>query len=97
MTKRIVRGYTAAASLLAFSGAWLATSRHPFPARPDTASTSTVSADDPRVQALNAREARLRVRARAVARILAERTTDAPRPPRVRVVTLPPVTGTRSS
>lgn len=95
MNKRLIRGYAAALSLLGFSAAWAATSNAPWPgASPGT--SASVSANDPRVAALNAREARLRQRAVQVRRIVAARTAAASRPA-VQIVTLPPMTRTRTS
>jgi hypothetical protein len=107
MTKTTIRGYAVALSLLGFSTAWTAASRSPWPTT--TASNTTTPAAavkpatakpavDPRVIALNRREARLRKRAAQVRQTLATRRAQAvARATVVRVVQSAPVTVTRTS
>jgi hypothetical protein len=105
MTKGHVRGYAAALTLLGFSSAWAATAHSPWP-KATTASTQPVAAApvtakpaiDPRVAALNRREARLRRRAAQVRQTLSiRRAQAAARAPVVRYVRSAPVTVTRTS
>ncbi len=96
MNKRVIRGYAAALSLLGLSTAYAATSSVPYPANQGGTAT-TIPVTDPRVAALNAREAQLRRRAVEVRRIVASRTAAAAAQPPVRIVTLPAVTQTRTS
>jgi hypothetical protein len=93
MTKRLIRGYAVGLSLLGFSSAWVATARSPWP-KTSTANTQTAAAADPRVAALDAREALLRRRAVEVRSTLMARAAA---PPVVRYVTVPAVTQTQTS
>ena len=105
MTKTHIRGYAVALSMLGFSSAWAATSRSPWPTttasttKPTTAAPATTKpAIDPRVKALNAREARLRRRAAQVRQTLSTRRAQAAaRASVVRYVRVAPVTTTRTS
>jgi hypothetical protein len=99
MTDHTARLYAFAAAILVFFVAWAAVA-----ARPWAAKTSAATAADPRVAALAAKEQRVRAEALAVRRVLAARskaaaaTPAAPvAQPSVRVVTLPPLTITRTS
>ena len=96
MTKHTVRAYAVALSLLGFSAAWAATSHDPFPQK-QPVPVATASATDPQIAALDARAAQLRRRAATVRRIVAGRRVVATRQAAVRVVSLPPVTQTRTS
>ena len=99
MTDHTVRLYAFAISILVFFVAWAAVA-----ARPWAAATAK---PDPRIAALVAKDRRVRAEALAVQRVLAARskaaaatavTASAPAPqPSVRVVTLPPLTITRTS
>ena len=96
MTKRIVRGYAVALSLLGFAAAWAATSQNPFPQR--HASEAAVQAPDPRIAALDARAAGLRRRAAEVQRIVAGRAAIAQQAAVApRIVSAPAVTQTSTS
>lgn len=96
MTKRIVRGYAAALSLLGFSAAWVATSQNPFPQRQAVEATAQVP--DPRIAALDARAADLRRRAAELRRIVAARADIAQQAAAApRIVSAPAVTQTSTS
>lgn len=105
MTKTHIRGYALALSLLGFSSAWAATSHSPWPTttasttKPTTAAPATTKpAIDPRVKALDVREARLRRRAAQVRQTLSTRRAQAAaRATVVRYVRAAPVTTTRTS
>jgi hypothetical protein len=102
MTSHVARLYALALALLVFFLTWAAVAAHPW------ATTSSVSAD-PRLAALAAREQRVQRESVAVRRIVdhrwavyrsklqARRHALAAAPPPVRVVTLPPLTITRTS
>ncbi len=97
-SRAVVRGYTVALSMLGFTGVWAAVAHQPRPQGPTAASaTATSPALRARIAAQDTREARLRIRAAQVARIVAARTARAAEPPLVRIVQVPPVTQTRSS
>jgi hypothetical protein len=102
MTSHAGRLYALALALVVFFLAWAVVA-----ARPWAASTA-----DPRLRALALRESALRREAALVERLVAQRdaayrararsaaralTAAAPAAPRVRVVTLPPLTVTRTS
>jgi hypothetical protein len=87
MTSHVTRLYVAAASLLAFFLAWAGIGAHPWKSSP------TVQGQQ--AQALAIYEQRLQ-RDLAVARRLS-RAQPATTTPQVRVVTLPPLTTTRTS
>jgi hypothetical protein len=104
MTNHVARLYVAAASVLVLFLAWAAIAAHPWPAKQSAAA-------DPRIVALNARETALRAetvavqrllavsraqQARAATRTVAARSAPAAQPA-VRIVTLPPLTITRTS
>jgi hypothetical protein len=98
MTDHVARLYALAVAVLVFFVAWAAVA-----ARPWTTAASTAT-PDPRVQALIVKQQRVRAEALAVRRVLAARskqaalTSPTPAPaPSVRVVTLPPLTITRTS
>jgi hypothetical protein len=98
MTSGVVRAYIAAISLVVFFLAWALVG-----ARPRAAAGGSAAA------ALAAREQRLEAESIHVSRLVeqrwahyraalaARRDVRSPAPPRVRVVTLPPLTTTRSS
>ena len=100
MTDHVARLYTLAAAVLIFFVAWVAVTARPWV---KTSAPTT----DPRVQALVLRQQRVQAEALAVRRVLAARkkatalaSATAPAPvaaPPVRVVTLPPLTITRTS
>lgn len=97
MTDHTVRLYALAVSILVFFVAWAAVAARPW-------ATTTSATPDPRVTALVAKEQRVRAEALAVQRVLASRRKSAAAaalasapPPQVRVVTLPPLTITRTS
>lgn len=97
MTDHTVRLYALAVSILVFFVAWAAVAARPW-------ATTTSKTPDPRVAALVAKEQRVRAEALAVQRVLASRRKSAAAaalatapPPQVRVVTLPPLTITRTS
>jgi hypothetical protein len=96
MDKRLIRGYVAALTLLGFSGAWAATSGTPFPGSSGGSTQQVIAPNDPRMIALNRRQAALKQRAVQVRRTVAARNAAALRPA-VRIVTLAPVTRTRTS
>ena len=98
MTSHVGRLYATAAALLVFFVAWAAIAAHPW---------RSASAD-PRLSALAKREQILRREAALVQRIVAQRAAAgtarsqtralaAQAAPRVRIVTLPPLTITRTS
>jgi hypothetical protein len=87
MTNHVARLYLAAGSLLAFFLAWAGIATHPW------STPGTPSADRARAVALY--EQRLRHDA-ALLRRLSSQPTTRPAPP-VRIVTLPPITTTRTS
>lgn len=89
MTKHVARLYAASASLLGFFLAWAAIAAHPWPQSQD-------SAGGLQAQALAQYEQRLQVDA-ALVRQLATTGRSQAAVPRVRVVTLPPLTTTRTS
>jgi hypothetical protein len=100
MTDHTARLYAFAAAILVFFVAWAAVA-----ARPWASKTSASTIVDPRVAALAAKEQRVRAEALAVQRVLAARNRAAAATPAaaavaqpsVRVVTLPPLTITRTS
>jgi hypothetical protein len=102
MTSHVGRLYAASVSIVVFFGTWLAIAAHPW----------APQASDPRLAALAAREQRLRVESAVVQTIVQDRWatyrgdlarlrslagTQATVAPPVRVVTLPPLTTTRTS
>jgi hypothetical protein len=101
MTSLLGRTYVVAGSLLAFFVLWAGIAARPW------ASATT----DPRLAALDRREVRVRREAAAAQALVARRwaayraelaartsaAAAAPAAPRVRVVTLPPITSTRTS
>jgi hypothetical protein len=97
MTDHVARLYALVVAVLVFFVAWAA-----IAARPWAKSVTASAAQDPRLVALAAREQRVRAEALAVRRVLAARrkaaaAAGAPAQPSVRVVTLPPLTITRTS
>jgi hypothetical protein len=86
MTDQVRRLYVLALSLLGFFLAWAGIAAHPWAA---------ASAESPSAAALARYEQRLRADAALVDELRAQRAA-LPAPP-VRVVTLPPLTTTRSS
>jgi hypothetical protein len=99
MTDHTARLYAFAVSILVFFVAWAAVAARPW-------ASATASKPDPRILALAAKEQRVRAEALAVRRVLAARrrtaalaaaTPAAAPPPSVRIVTLPPLTITRTS
>jgi hypothetical protein len=97
MTDHVARLYALAVAVLVFFVAWAAVAAKPW------ATTSTAAGQDPRIRALIVKQQRVRAEALAVRRVLAARrqrgapTSAAPTAPSVRVVTLPPLTITRTS
>jgi hypothetical protein len=101
MTSVLGRVYVVAGSLLAFFVLWAG-----IAARPWSSATST---SDPRVAALDRREARVRLEAAAAqtaaaqrwatyrAKVAARAAATAAAPPPVRIVTVPAITSTRTS
>ena len=103
MTSHVGRLYAAAVSIVVFFATWLAVATHPWAAQ----------TSDPQLAALAAREQRLRVQSVVVSTIVndrwasyrrdlaRQRSQAAAQPtavaPPVRVVTLPPLTTTRTS
>ena len=102
MTSHVGRLYAASVSIVVFFGTWLAIAAHPW----------APQASDPRLAALAAREQRLRVESAVVqtlvqdrwatyrndlARLRSQASTQRTAAPPVRVVTLPPLTTTRTS
>jgi hypothetical protein len=100
MTDHAARLYALAAAVLVFFVAWVAVT-----ARPWVNASASAATTDARVQALVVRQQRVQAEALAVRRVLAARkkaaplaSAAAPAPqPTVRVVTLPPLTITRTS
>ena len=102
MTNHVARLYVAAATVLVLFLAWAVIASHPWPSR-----SGALAVSDPRLIALQAREQALRAETAAVNRILAQgqaratgataATVVAASRPAVRVVTLPPLTITRTS
>jgi hypothetical protein len=98
MTDHVARLYALAIAILVFLVAWAAVAARPW-------ATSSQAMPDPRVQALIVKQERVRREALAVRRVLASRrraaasaaTAPAPAQPSVRIVTLPPLTITRTS
>jgi hypothetical protein len=95
MTDHVARLYVLAVAVLIFFVAWAAVAARPW------APTTSAAAPDPRIQALIVKQQRVRAEALAVQRVLAARRQQAARTsapaPSVRVVTLPPLTITRTS
>ena len=89
MTRHAARLYIAAVSLLGFFLAWAGIAAHPWP-------QSQSSGTSVQTQALAQYEQRLQTNA-ALARQLAASRRSSASAPRVRVVTLPPLTTTRTS
>jgi hypothetical protein len=87
MTSHVVRLYALAASVLGLFLAWAGIAAHPWHQTARTVESSP---------ALVAYERRLRTDAALVARLAARRRAQ-PAAPAVRVVTLPPLTVTRTS
>ena len=88
MTDHVARLYLAAGSLLGFFVAWAVIAAHPWSTPP--------ARIDPSAQALARYEQRLQQDAAVVRRLRADQGARAS-VPRVRVVTLPPLTTTRTS
>jgi hypothetical protein len=100
MTNHTARLYALAVALFVFFVAWAAVAARPWA----TASAPAASPTDPRVAALVAKQQRVRAEALAVNRVLAARRQQALASaaatavvPPVRIVTLPPLTITRTS
>ena len=98
MTEHVARLYALAVAVLVFFVAWAAVAARPW------ATTTTAAGPDPRVQALIVKQQRVQAEALAVRRVLAARrqqvtlaSTTPAQAPSVRVVTLPPLTITRTS
>ena len=87
MTNHVARLYVAAGSLLAFFLAWAGIATHPW--------VQSAAPQASRTQALSLYEQRLQ-RDAALLRQLSSQSSAAPAPS-VRVVTLPPLTTTRTS
>ncbi len=98
MTDHTARLYALAVAILVFFVAWAA-----IAARPWATSSTSAATQSSQLVALAAKERRVRADALAVRRVLAARSkaaaaAGAPAPqPSVRVVTLPPLTITRTS
>jgi hypothetical protein len=97
MTDHVARLYALAVAILVFFVAWAAVAARPW-------ATTSEATPNPRVQALIVKQQRVRADALAVHRVLAARrrqaalaSTTPPPAPSVRVVTLPPLTITRTS
>ena len=95
MTDHVVRLYAVAGAVLVFFVSWAAVAARPW-------ATTSTAATDPRVQALIVKQQRVQAEALVVRRALAARRAQAAAPtpapaPSVRVVTLPPLTITRTS
>jgi hypothetical protein len=97
MTDYTARLYALALAILVFFVAWAAVAAKPW-------ATSSPASTDPRIRALIVKEQRVRAEALAVRRVVAARRKLAarapavrPSTPSVRVVTLPPLTITRTS
>ena len=97
MTEHVARLYALAVAVLVFFVAWAAVAARPW-------ATTTAAGPDPRVQALIVKQQRVQAEALAVRRVLAARRQQATlasstpaQAPSVRVVTLPPLTITRTS
>jgi hypothetical protein len=96
MTDHVARLYVLALAVLVFFVAWAAVAARPW------AATTPAATADPRIEALIVKQQRVRAEALAVRRVLAARKQQAARTssapaPSVRVVTLPPLTITRTS
>jgi hypothetical protein len=96
MTDRVARLYVLAVAILVFFVAWAAVAAKPW------ATTTSAATADPRIQALIVKQQRVRAEALAVRRLLNARGKQAARTsttsaPSVRVVTLAPLTITRTS
>lgn len=98
MTDHVVRLYAATGAVLVFCLSWVTVAAKPW--------ATGAAAPDPRIAALDARQQHLQRESVAVRRLVArrwaayranQRTRAAARPPDVRVVTLPPLTVTRTS
>jgi hypothetical protein len=89
MTNHVARLYIAAASLLGFFLAWAGIAAHPW-------SSSSAAARDPAAAEVARYEQRLRADAELVRQLTTGRASQAVVPP-VRIVTVPPVTTTRTS
>jgi hypothetical protein len=102
MTSHVGRLYAASVSIVVFFGTWLAVAAHPW----------APQASDPQLAALAAREQRIRVESAVVqtlvrdrwatyradlARLQSQAGAQPAAAPPVRVVTLPPLTTTRTS
>ena len=91
MTSHVARLYVAAGSLLVFFLAWAGIAAHPW------SSGSAITASSTSTQALAAYEERLRYDAVLLSRLSTRRAQVPAAAPQVRVVTLPPLTITRTS
>jgi len=87
MTRHVTRLYIAAVSLLGFFLVWAGIAAHPW---------SSAQRRDPTAQALTHYAQRLQVDAALVQQLTATGRTQSAAP-RVRVITLPPLTSTRTS
>jgi hypothetical protein len=90
---RVTRLYVFAVTLLVFFVTWAVVAARPW------ASRSARTAQDPRVAALTAKENRIHLESRLVRRLQARQALQvaATAPPPPRIVTLPPLTITRTS
>jgi hypothetical protein len=100
MTDHAPRLYALAVAVFVFFVAWAAVAARPW------GTTQSAAGPDPRVQALIVKQQRVRAEALAVRRVLAAASrrqqatagsATPPSVPSVRVVTLPPLTITRTS
>ncbi|MDH4103583.1 MAG: hypothetical protein OEW52_04380 [Thermoleophilia bacterium] len=89
MTRHIVRLYIASASVLGLFLAWAGIAAHPWP-------QTQSSAAGAQAQALAQYQQRLQLDAALVRKLTVPESVQAPTP-RVRIVTLPPLTTTRTS
>jgi len=91
MTRHIVRLYIASASVLGLFLAWAGIAAHPWPQTQSSAAGAQAQA-----QALAQYQQRLQLDAALVRKLTVPESVQAPTP-RVRIVTLPPLTTTRTS
>jgi hypothetical protein len=98
MTSGVVRAYVVAISLVVFFLAWALVAARPR-ATAGGSAAAVLAAREQRLEAESIRVSRLVEQrwARYRAALAARRAAPSPAPPRVRVVTLPPLTTTRSS
>lgn len=99
MTSGVARAYVAAISLVVFFLVWVLVAARPRAAAGEGAAAAALAAREQRLEAESIRVDRLLEQrwTRYRAALAARRAAPPPTAPRVRVVTLPPLTTTRTS